>query len=140
MVSRAARGFSRGGPPRGSTRHELRRGGLRGRARRRGVSVARRGDLARASARASRRERLMALDLSGGVAENLSGGQILIWCDGPPGRVAGVELWKRAVFTACRAGFDRLVIVVPAAADDIRRALEGDHRLDGRRWEVAAPA
>ena len=80
----------------------------------------------------------MALDLSGGTASSLPGSQILVRCDGPTGRVAGIEQWKRAVYSACRAGFMRLVIVVPSGADQIRRALEGDHWLDGRRWEVSA--
>jgi len=83
----------------------------------------------------------MALDLSGGVAESIAGGRVLVWCEGPAGHVAGLELWKRAVYTACRAGFDRLLIVVAGGAEEamVRRELEGDHRLDGRRWDVAAP-
>jgi phosphatidylglycerophosphate synthase len=79
----------------------------------------------------------MALDLSGGFAPTLAGSQIVVWCGPPLGAVAGLELWRRAVFTACRAGFARLVIVADGRASEIRRSLAGDHRLAGRRWDVA---
>jgi phosphatidylglycerophosphate synthase len=79
----------------------------------------------------------MALDLSGGVAEMRRGSQIVVCCGPPLGAVAGLELWRRAVYTACRAGFARLVIVSEGRANEIRRSLAGDHRVAGRRWEVA---
>jgi len=81
----------------------------------------------------------MALDLSGGVAETLPGAQIIVWCDAPKGRVAGVELWRRAVYTACRAGFQRLIIVAPGRVEEVRSSLADDPRLEGRRWEVVTP-
>ncbi len=79
----------------------------------------------------------MALDLSGGLAERLPESQIVIWCGGGGARVAGVEPWRRAVYTACRAGFERLLIVVDGDVGGVRRALSSDPRLAGRHWEVA---
>ena len=80
----------------------------------------------------------MALDLSGGSGGARPGSRILLWCpeaaDRP--RVAGLELWRRAVYTACRAGFTRLVLVAP---ERVRAALAGDPRLEGRSWEVVDP-
>ncbi|MGH7856845.1 MAG: CDP-alcohol phosphatidyltransferase family protein, partial [Candidatus Binatia bacterium] len=49
---------------------------------------------------------------------------------------AGLPLWRRAVYTACRAGFERLVIVT-GAPEELRSGLEGDHHLEGRRSEIA---
>jgi phosphatidylglycerophosphate synthase len=77
----------------------------------------------------------MALDLSGGAGAALPGTRILIWCSGVPVRVAGLEPWRRAVYSACRAGFERLLIVC-AAPEQMRANLAGDPRLQGRRWEV----
>ncbi|MGH7896921.1 MAG: CDP-alcohol phosphatidyltransferase family protein [Candidatus Binatia bacterium] len=78
----------------------------------------------------------MALDLSGGSVERLPGSQIIVWCADGEARIAGVELWRRAIYTACRAGFERLLIVTPAPAETVRRALGEDARLQGRDWQV----
>lgn len=78
----------------------------------------------------------MALDLSGGYGQRLDGGRILVWCSDVPGRIAGLEVWRRAVYTACRAGFERVLIVAESDVEGIRGALAGDHRLAGRCWEV----
>lgn len=79
----------------------------------------------------------MALDLSGGLAERLPGSRIVVWCGAQGARVAGVEGWRRAVYTACRAGFESLLVVVEGDAERVRRELSADPRLAGRRWEVA---
>jgi len=79
----------------------------------------------------------MALDLSGGERTVLPGTRILIWCSGVRLRVAGLELWQRAVYTACQAGFERLLIV-SAAPEPIREHLSGDPRLRERHWEVVS--
>jgi phosphatidylglycerophosphate synthase len=81
----------------------------------------------------------MALDLSGGVDPHVSGSQILVWASEPLGRVAGLELWRRAVYTACRAGFERIVIVADGLSERIRQDLAGDRHLVGRTWEVLRP-
>lgn len=79
----------------------------------------------------------MALDLSGGLADRLPGSRILVWCGGDRARVAGLDPWRRAVYTACRAGFERLLIVVDGDAAGVRRELSDDPRLADRCWEVA---
>ena len=81
----------------------------------------------------------MALDLNGGLDERVPGSQILIWCSEPSDRVAGLELWRRAVYTACRAGFERIVIVADGLSERIRQDLADDRHLAGRRWEVLRP-
>lgn len=78
----------------------------------------------------------MAIDLSGGGAERLPGSRALVWCAEASWRVAGLELWRRAVYTAAWAGFADLLIVADGEADVIRRALAGDPRLGGTRAEV----
>jgi phosphatidylglycerophosphate synthase len=81
----------------------------------------------------------MALDLSGGFEERVAGSQILVWCSEASERVAGLELWRRAVYTACRAGFERIVMVADGLSERIRHELAADRRLAGRRWEVLRP-
>jgi phosphatidylglycerophosphate synthase len=82
----------------------------------------------------------VALDLVGSRPV-LPGTQILIWCpsarDEP--RVAGIPVWRRAIYTACRAGFARLLIVT-SSRERLRAALDTDQRLEGRDWEVVEPA
>lgn len=78
----------------------------------------------------------MALDLSGSYGKELPDSRILLWCPNVPGTIAGLEVWRRAVYTACRAGFERLLIVTEEAPDTLRGALGADHRLAGRRWEA----
>jgi 1L-myo-inositol 1-phosphate cytidylyltransferase / CDP-L-myo-inositol myo-inositolphosphotransferase len=82
----------------------------------------------------------MALDLRSGRDERAVGSQILVWCGEPSERVAGLELWRRAVYTACRAGFERIVIVAESLAEQIRRDLADDYHVAGSRWEVLRPA
>jgi phosphatidylglycerophosphate synthase len=82
----------------------------------------------------------MALDLSGGLDRRVPGSQILVWCSEPSDRVAGLELWRRAVYTACRAGFERLIIVADGLSEEIRQALSDDRHLSGRQWEVLRAA
>ena len=79
----------------------------------------------------------MALDLGGGRSARLPQAGIVVWCSGLPLRIAGVELWRRAVYLACRAGFERLRIV-SGSATDVRRELADDRRLEARRWEVVS--
>lgn len=50
-----------------------------------------------------------------------------------------MPLWRRAVYTACRAGFERLVLIHRGDPERLRRALAGDPRLEGRRWTVVSP-
>jgi hypothetical protein len=78
----------------------------------------------------------MALDLSGGAGERLPSSQILVWCAGVTWRLAGLDLWRRAVYTAWRAGFGRLLLVTEGGAATLRGALADDPRLEGRQWEV----
>ena len=79
----------------------------------------------------------MALDLSGGARELLPGTRILVWCSGVPLRIVGLEPWRRAVYAACRAGFERLLIVSDRP-EEVREGLSGDQRLDGRHWDVVS--
>jgi 1L-myo-inositol 1-phosphate cytidylyltransferase / CDP-L-myo-inositol myo-inositolphosphotransferase len=78
----------------------------------------------------------MALDFSGGSVQSLPGSRVLVWCERASWRVAGLELWRRAVYTACRAGFARMLIVADGGADAIRADLGGDPHLDGVEWEA----
>ena len=78
----------------------------------------------------------MALELAAAEIRVRPGTRILIWCAGAPLLVAGVPLWRRAVYTACRAGFERIVIVTPGAAEGIERELAGDHHLAGRKVDI----
>ncbi len=78
----------------------------------------------------------MALDLSGGYGRSLPDSRVLVWLTPLPGTIAGLEVWRRAVYTVCRAGFERVVIVASEAAAEIRSALASDRRLAGRRWDV----
>jgi 1L-myo-inositol 1-phosphate cytidylyltransferase / CDP-L-myo-inositol myo-inositolphosphotransferase len=82
----------------------------------------------------------MALDLGGGPDQRVAGSQILVWCGEPSERVAGLELWRRAVYTASRAGFERILIVAESLAEQIGRDLADDRHVAGRRWEVLRPA
>ena len=79
----------------------------------------------------------MSLALSGGEGSLRPGRQILVWCPEACNGLglAGIPLWKRAVYSACRAGFERLLIVSDGAADKIRGDLDGDPRLKDRSWE-----
>ena len=81
----------------------------------------------------------MALDLKSGNSARLPGTRILVWVSDRSERVAGLELWRRAVYTACRAGFERILIIADRLAGEIGKALADDHRLDGRHWEVLRP-
>jgi phosphatidylglycerophosphate synthase len=81
----------------------------------------------------------MALDLSGGAGERLPHSRILVWCADVSWRIGGLDLWRRALYSACRAGFERLLIVAAAGAATIRVALAGDPRLQARQWEVVGP-
>ena len=80
----------------------------------------------------------MALDLSGG-AERLPSSRIVIWCTGVGWRIGGLEPWRRALFTACRAGFERLLVVATGPEASIRGLLAADPRLGDRQWEVVGP-
>lgn len=82
----------------------------------------------------------MVLELSGGAAPPKAGWRILVWCGGaePSPIVAGVPLWRRAVLTAVRAGFEKILVVVGADAEERRRELAGDPRAHGREIEVVA--
>src|SRR5205807_1554607 len=80
----------------------------------------------------------MALDLSGGTMDRMPGSRVLVWCERATWRVAGLELWRRAVYTACRAGFARMLIVADGGVDTIRADLGGDPHLDGIEWEALA--
>jgi phosphatidylglycerophosphate synthase len=82
----------------------------------------------------------MAIARSRGLDEHVPGSQILVWCSESTDRLAGLELWRRAVYTACRAGFERILIVADALSEQIRQGLEGDRHLAGRRWEVLPPS
>jgi phosphatidylglycerophosphate synthase len=82
----------------------------------------------------------MALDLSGGAMDRLPGSRVLVWCERASWRVAGLELWRRAVYTACRAGFERILIIADGEADAIRANLGGDPHLDGTQWEALSAA
>ena len=79
----------------------------------------------------------MALDLTGTTGAVSPGSRILVWCDRADDapRVAGLPLWRRAVYTACRAGFQRLVLVAPKPAK-LRAEINGDSHLAGRRLDV----
>lgn len=79
----------------------------------------------------------MALDLGAGP-ETRPETRILVWCGAPPVRIAGVEAWRRAVYTACRAGFERLLIVSDAP-ERMRERLSADPRVRNRRWSVMSP-
>jgi phosphatidylglycerophosphate synthase len=81
----------------------------------------------------------MALDLSGGAAEHLPSSRILVWCAAAPWRLAGLDLWRRAVYTAWRAGFERLLLVAEGGTAALRGALAGDPRLAGKQWDVVGP-
>jgi phosphatidylglycerophosphate synthase len=81
----------------------------------------------------------MAIDLSGGSAARLPGARILVWVSDRSERVAGLELWRRAVYTACRAGFEKILIIADRLAGEIGKVLADDHHLDGREWEVLRP-
>ena len=80
----------------------------------------------------------MALELEAAEQRVRTGARIVIWCGSVDSAlvVAGLPLWQRAIYTACRAGFERLVIVVPGSAAPIERALAGDPRLSGRKVDV----
>jgi len=82
----------------------------------------------------------MALDLSGGPVDRLPGSRVLVWCERASWRVAGLEPWRRAVYTACRAGFERMLIIADGEADAIRANLGGDPHLDGTQWEALSAA
>jgi len=78
----------------------------------------------------------MALDLSGRALDRLAGSRILVWCERASWRVAGLEPWRRAIYTACRAGFERMLVVADGGAETIRAELGGDPHLDGIDWET----
>ena len=80
----------------------------------------------------------MALDFSGGEVALMPGSRVLVWCERATWRVAGLELWRRAVYTACRAGCERMLIVADGGAEVIRADLGGDPHLDGVEWEALA--
>ncbi len=81
----------------------------------------------------------MALDLSGGQAETISGSQVIVWCGGRDLSVAGLSLAERAIYTACRAGFEKVLIVAERDVEALRRSLARDPHLAGRRWEIVDP-
>ena len=54
----------------------------------------------------------MGLDLGGDTGERLPHSRILVWCAEVPWRIGGLDLWRRALYSACRAGFERLLIAV----------------------------
>jgi phosphatidylglycerophosphate synthase len=81
----------------------------------------------------------MGLDLSGGTGDRLPHSRILVWCADVPWRIGGLDLWRRALYSACRAGFERVLIVAPFSAATIRGALARDPRLESRQWEVVGP-
>jgi phosphatidylglycerophosphate synthase len=80
----------------------------------------------------------VALELEAAAQRVRAGSRIVIWCGSvdSPLAVAGVPLWRRAIYTACRAGFERLVIVTPGSAAAVEHALAGDHRLADRKVDV----
>jgi phosphatidylglycerophosphate synthase len=78
----------------------------------------------------------MALDLSGGSGEHLPSSRILVWCAGVSWRLAGLDLSRRAIYTAWRAGFERLLLVAEGGAATLRSALAGDAHLEGKQWDV----
>ena len=80
----------------------------------------------------------MALELAAASQTVRAGTRIVVWCGSAdsPIVVAGLPLWRRAVYTACRAGFERLVIVTAGPSEGITRALAGDHRLAGRKVSI----
>lgn len=80
----------------------------------------------------------MALELEAAESRVPPGTRIVIWCGSveSPLAVAGLPLWRRAIYTACRSGFERIVIVTSGPAEPIERALAGDHRLAGRKVDI----
>lgn len=62
----------------------------------------------------------------------------LVWCAVPPSpfAVAGVPLWRRAVGTAMRAGFDDILVVVAGPSEELARAIARD--AGERRVEVVS--
>jgi phosphatidylglycerophosphate synthase len=80
----------------------------------------------------------MALELNAADEGVRAGTRIVVWCGTVDSRltVAGLPLWRRAVYGACRAGFERIVVVTAGPAEPIRRALADDHRLAGRKVDI----
>src|SRR5258706_8871885 len=81
----------------------------------------------------------MALDLSGGRATTAEGSRIVVWCGGRDLSVAGLSLTERAIYTAARAGFEKILVVAERGAEALRRKLAREPRLAGARWEVVDP-
>jgi len=42
----------------------------------------------------------MGLDLSGGTGDRLPHSRILVWCADVPWRIGGLDLWRRALYSA----------------------------------------